>query len=174
MNVELQQNGFITIVNWCTIIGLPLTLIGLCMTYFQGRKIKSAAEAARESASSTAKQIDSIFAIENNTKIIEHLYNCEDLLHQENWNEVISILRSTKIELSSLRNKGSYKSVRDTEFNIICRDIQMDIDNLRSKKNGEEFNPDITLINNHIDKAIEIFTLIHSEIKDNYRHAENN
>ena len=161
------------VANWITIIALPFTLLGLWMTYCQGRKIKSAADAAETSAKEMASKIDSMLTIESITKMIDHLNNCDGLLKNENWVEVISYLRSAKIQLIVLQKNGTYKDVTDSDFRLICRDMQLDIDNLRSKINGEEFEPDKVLINNHIDKAIEILSIIHSEIKKKHTDGNN-
>lgn len=160
------------VANWITIIALPFTILGLCMTYHQGKKIKSAASAAETSANAMASKIDSMLTIESLTKIIDQMNNCYGLLQNENWVEVISHLRSAKVQLIVLQKNGSYKDVNDSDFRLICRDMQLDIDNLRSKINGEEFEPDKVLINNHIDKAIEILTIIHTDIKK--QHTDGN
>lgn len=160
------------VADWITIIALPFTILGLCMTYYQGRKIKSAADAAETSANAMANKIDSMLTIESLTKIMDQLNNCDSLLQNENWVEVISYLRSAKVQLIVLQKNRTYKDVTDSDFRLICRDIQLDIDNLRSKINGEEFEPDKVLINNHIDKAIEILTIIHAEIKK--KHTDGN
>ncbi len=159
--------------NWVTIIALPLTIWGLGMTYRQGRKIKSSAEAAETSALAMAKKIDSMVAIEKNAQIIEKLNNCDELLHNDNWKEVISHLRNAKVQLITVQKNGSYSTVHDSDFRISCNNLQLDIDTLRSIQNGDNFEPDKTLINKHIDRAIEILTLVHAEIKNEYRNGKN-
>lgn len=173
--VSINNTGEVNnFASWVTIVAFPLTILGLFLTYQQGRKIKSAAQAASIAAVSMATKIDEVLAIESLTKIIDKLNECEALLQNSNWIEVIGILKSAKIQLVTLQKKREYKNVRDSDFRIVCRDMQGDIENLRSKINGEEFEPNIVIINNHIDKAIEILTIINTEIKKQHTNGNRN
>ncbi len=44
-------------IDWITVIGLPLTLLGLSLTWWQARKASNAASAAREAVFRTEQQI---------------------------------------------------------------------------------------------------------------------
>ncbi len=153
------------IANWITIIAFPLTILGLLLTYFQSRKSKSAAEAAKESAQQTSAKMESFQSIANLSKNIEILKTSPKLLADEHWWEVAACLRDARDQLIALIAKeGEHGQIR--ELKDLKNKVNIDIRNLRHKSYDDTIELHIDEIFDRIEEISEIFVVKQTELKN--------
>lgn len=152
--------------NWFTIVALPFTVIGLIMTYLQGKKVKKAADAANEAALATARKIDSLESIDNLARHIEKLQSCSTLLTHKEYSQVIHILNEANAKLFIEIEVKRVDVGKTFDLKKLHSQICDDITDLRERLREENDEIRISVIESHIDHLIKIFSLISSKIKN--------
>ena len=152
--------------NWFTIIALPLTLLGLIMTYKQGQKVKLSADAAKEAATTTAQKIECLESIDNLARHIQKLESCSTLLMHKEYGIVADILNQANSRLFVEMDVEQVELRRSYNLQRLHIQICDDIRNLRDKLREGNNDVETSVIEAHIDYLIKIFTLMSYKIKE--------
>lgn len=166
------QSALSTLAEWVTIIALPLTIIGLVMTYLQGKKTKTAADAAQASAQQTSQKLESFQFTASLAMNIEKLKTCHTLMKENKWDEAVRHLTEARDQLITIReslDQNSVEIIVKDELSTIkeLRDsLNSDIRELYTKSRNEDDYPlNYEDIYQHISNVHEYFVAKQSQIK---------
>lgn len=159
-----QLSPIASVADWFTVIAFPLTLLGLWLTYWQSKKTKSAADAAKKSAKETSDKIESFQYMATLSRNIEILKSCPKLLLESQWLDVAHHLTEARDQLLILMT-GEQQPDATKKLKILKDNLNIDIRNLYTRANDESFELMTDSIFDRINEAHEIFVTKQAEIK---------
>jgi hypothetical protein len=151
---------------WASIIGFPITFVGLIIAIWQIRKSKSAADASKESIISFQKKLGTVDVLSNISEILQIFDEIKRLLRNTCFLPIpdrLSVARSLLIKTREsqtelFKNKNKIFQEIISELQILEKKLDVDIVEKTGKLNIPE-------INERINIFIDNLNGISSEVK---------
>ena len=122
--------------DWLALIGLALTALGGWITFWQTKKARTAAEAAKQAADKSLTRISQRFTLEEITNIDGHLAHLADSIRDKKHGEAAIYASTSRRALTSLRSREGF-TIADADGAIdgyvqLLMSIETGLDNLRA------------------------------------------
>ena len=163
------------IVNWISIIGSILSLIGVGIAIWQIRLVKKAAVAAKEAADQTQKTISQNLLLSNVHTCIKNLGEVQSFVRYERYEA--ALIRLTDL-ISNLNRipESSENTGRNAQINleetlaqliIIREEFEAKVNKLSAKIVGFRVNNQLSKISDNLNKLLGKSVIVLEKDKDN-------
>ena len=166
-----QVNTISIVADWFSIIGLPLSLIGLGLTLFQSIRSRSAAEIARkaaEKAERSLKQSGNVVAI---TELLSNMQDIKRIHRNKSWAEALSAYSEAMLAVSTLRSSlqntpsGYENLMQSISTRLVSMEKQVEnyISTGNKEPDGAKLNNSITPLTNRLRELLNIVVTTRGE-----------
>ena len=150
------------IVNWATIVGTILTIIGLGITLWEVTRLK---RQVRQSSEEAKERLLGTLAMINATDLIRQVELLKRDLLDSRWECAFLRMQELHKLLFEIKENKELKGVIRTNFDIPIQRIPSDLSYLEGLVTEREDNPDIRFITSNLQKIQDCLKLIEIHYK---------
>lgn len=146
------DNSLKNIVNYFTITGTTLSVLGLYFTYMQILSIKSSNEAAVNAVNQSINRINQILNVSDISKSIQNITEIQNYLKNEQFDLALLRMKDIKILIISVKYITALKDfTTGIEYSNLLQDFQIDLNNINNFLQNMAKKPNLKTINLNLE-----------------------